>query len=99
VSLTMRDAQHLSWKTFKKFELLSKERSVCIGTGDDLVKKSNEIVNKLEPLKNSKANKSEVEKLISELLFSAFVFSERNEINLEESFLQTVDDIILSFVS
>jgi hypothetical protein len=98
LSLTLRDAQHLSWKTFKKFEALSKEHSAGMGTGNDLVKKSNEIVEKLKALENSKANKSEVEKLISELLFSAFVFSERNRINLEETFLQTVDDIILSFV-
>jgi hypothetical protein len=99
LSLTLRDAQHLSWKTFKKFEALSKERSACMGTGEDLVKKSKDIEEKLKALENMKANKSEVEKLISELLFSAFVFSERNGINLEETFLQTVDDIILSFVS
>jgi hypothetical protein len=99
LSLTLRDAQHLSWKTFKKFEALSEARSAGIGTGDDLAKKSNEIVGKINTLENSKANKSEVERLISELLFSAFVFSERNGINLEETFLQTVDDIILSFVS
>ncbi len=74
MSLTLRDAQHLSWKTFKKFEALSEERSAIIGTGDDLVKRSIEIVEKLKDLKNSKANKTEVEKLISELLFSAFVF-------------------------
>ena len=98
MSLTLRDAQHLSWKTFKKFEALSKERSAVMGTGNDLVKKSSEIVEKLKALENSKANKSEVENLISELLFSAFIFSERNGINLEEAFLQTVDDIILSFV-
>jgi hypothetical protein len=99
LSLTLRDAQHLSWKTFKKFEALSEKRSAGIGTGEDLVKKSKDIAEKLKALENMKANKSEVEKLISELLFSAFVFSERNGINLEETFLQSVDDLILSFVS
>jgi hypothetical protein len=70
-----------------------------MGTGEDLVKKSKDIEERVKALENMKANKSEVEKLISELLFSVFVFSERNGINLEETFLQTVDDIILSFVS
>ncbi len=99
MSLTLRDAQHLSWKTFKKFEALNEKRSACIGTGDDLVKKTNQIAEKLRTIEDLKANKSEVEKLLSELLLSAFVLSERNGINLEETFLQTVDEIILSFVS
>jgi hypothetical protein len=99
LSLTLRDAQHLSWKTFKKFEALSKIRSARLGTEDDLVRKSNEIAEKLKAPEKSKTDKSEIEKLISELLFSAFVFSERNAINLEDAFLQTVDDLILSFVS
>jgi hypothetical protein len=99
VSLTLRDGQHLSWKTFKKFEALDEKRSAGIGNADDLVKKSSEIAEKLKALKNLEIPRADLEKLISELLFSIFVLSERNGINLEETFLQTVDDIILSFVS
>ena len=99
MSLTIRDAQHLSWKTFKKFEKLAEKSSTDIGTGNDLAEKSAKIIEQLKLLENSNTKKSDVGKLISELLFSALVLSERHEINLEETFLKTVDDIIISFVS
>jgi hypothetical protein len=98
LSLTLRDAQHLSFKTFKKFEALNEKRSATIGTSADLIKKADEIAQKtMEP--ETSGSKEETGKLLSELLFSALVFAQRNGISLEDAFLQTVDEIILGFVS
>jgi hypothetical protein len=98
LSLTLRDAQHLSFKTFKKFEALDEKRSATIGTSADLIKKADEIAQKTTLPENS-GSKDETGKLLSELLFSALVFAQRNGISLEDAFLQTVDEIILGFVS
>ena len=101
LSLTLRDAQHLSWKTFKKFETLDKKRSESFGTAAELAKKAGGIVEKIKALKSSATpeGKEELGKLLSELLFAAFVAAESNGVSLEDSFLQTVDEIILGFVS
>ena len=98
LSLTLRDAQHLSFKTFKKFEALNEKRSAIIGTSADLTKKAAEIAQKIVT-PETQGSKVDTGKLLSELLFSAFVFAERNGISLEDAFLQTVDEIILEFVS
>jgi hypothetical protein len=98
LSLTIRDAQHLSFKTFKKFETLDKKRSATIGTPTDLIKKAEEIAQKIKALENSEP-KEEIGKVFSELLFSVFVLAQRQGVNLEDAFLQTVDEIILGFVS
>jgi hypothetical protein len=100
LSLTLRDAQHLSWKTFKKFEKVDEKRSTSLGSAVELVKKANEIAAKIDELKNSKAlgEKEETAKLLSELLFIMFVVAERHSISLEDSFLQSVDELILGFV-
>jgi hypothetical protein len=98
LSLTLRDAQHLSFKTFKKFEALDEKRSATIGTSADLIKKADEIAQKTIVPEIS-GSKEETGKLLSELLFSALVFAQRNGISLEDAFLQTVDEIILGFVS
>jgi hypothetical protein len=98
LSLTIRDAQHLSFKTFKKFEALNEKRSATIGTSADLIKKADEIAQKTMTPETS-GSTEETGKLLSELLFSALVFAQRNGISLEDAFLQTVDEIILGFVS
>ena len=101
MSLTLRDAQHLSWKTFKKFEALNEKRSENFGTAAELANKAGDIVNKIKVLRNSTTleGKEDLGKLLSELLFAALIVAEANGISLEESFLQTVDEIILGFVS
>jgi hypothetical protein len=97
MSLTLRDAQHLSFKTFKKFEAADEKRSATIGTSADLIEKASEIAQKNMTEQNSE-NKEETGKLLSELLFSALVLAERRGISLEDVFLQTLDEIILGFV-
>lgn len=101
LSLTLRDAQHLSWKTFKKFETVDKKRSASLGSAGDLVKKANEISVKIDSLEKSgsEGKKEEIAQLLSELLFIMFVVAERQGFSLEDSFLQSVDDLILGFVS
>ena len=101
MSLTLRDAQHLSWKTFKKFEKADEKRSASLGASTDLVKKAEEIVQKIGTLENSGSStgKEEIAKSLSELLFLMFVLAERYGVNLEDSFLQSVDELILGFVS
>ena len=101
LSLTLRDAQHLSWKTFKKFEALNEKRSETLISGDELVKKAREIVDRVEALGLSieSVKKEELGKLFSELVFATLVLAEHSKVDLEESFLQTVDEIILGFVS
>ena len=97
MSLTLRDAQHLSFKTFKKLEAFDEKSSSSIGNLASLARKANEIqsVTVLEDLKK----KEETGRMLAELFFSAFVLAEKQGISLEEVFLQTVDEIILGFVS
>jgi hypothetical protein len=100
LSLTLRDAQHLSWKTFKKFELMNEKLSARFSSENAFTKKAEEIALKMKTLpKESLQSKDELSKLFSELLFSLFVLSERNGVSLEDAFLQNVDDLILSFMS
>lgn len=101
MSLTLRDAQHLCWKTFKKFEGIDPQNSETFATGEYLVKKTEEIALKIKNTENFDATvkKEAIAKLLSELLFAAFVVAESQGVSLEESFLQTVDEIILGFVS
>jgi hypothetical protein len=100
MSLTLRDAQHLSWKTFKKFESMNKMRSSGFDSAPEFVRKADEIVGKIKLLQNGgSSGQGELAKLFSELLFSLFVLSERYGVSLEDSFLQSVDELILGFVS
>ncbi len=101
MSLTLRDAQHLSWKTFKKFEAFSEKDAARFGSAAELVKKAEDLSQKiaaLEPAPTPEA-KEALGRLFSELLFTLFVLAERNGVGLEDSFLQAVDELILGFVS
>jgi hypothetical protein len=100
MSLTLRDAQHLSWKTFKKFEALSEKDAARFGSAAELVKKVCDVAQK-KTLENAQTpeGKEELGKLLSELLFVMFVLAERYGVSLEESFMQAVDELILGFVS
>ena len=101
MSLTLRDAQYLSWKTFKKLEAIGEKRSTTSKAAEDLMKKTCELAGKMQNLKESSsgsADKETLRKLLSELLFETFVLAEQNGVNLEESFMQTIDEYILGFV-
>lgn len=101
MSITLRDAQHLSWKTYKKFETVDKKITVIVGSSDALIKKTAEIAQKMKAAEaiEGTREKQETGRLLSELLFTAFVLAEQNGVELEDSFLQSVDEMILGFVT
>ena len=94
MSLTLRDAQHLSWKTYKKFEIKGENLNI-----DKVIKRLSKIATDLEK-KDFKDNniKNELSKQFSNLVYYAFVLSEINTINLEESFLESMDEKIMNSV-
>ncbi len=99
MSLTLRDAQHLSWKTYKKLQTLNPNGSTSLETPAELTKKAEEIAQKIAAAKTSSADGQKLGSLLSEMLFAAFVLAEQHGVSLEESFLQTVDELILRMVS
>ncbi|MCW4019165.1 MAG: hypothetical protein NWF00_10905 [Candidatus Bathyarchaeota archaeon] len=100
MSLTLRDAQHLSWKTFKKFEKMWAPQAANFNSADELAKKACELAEKLKTkAPQTPADKEEFGKHLSHLLFSMFILAESQGVVLEDSFLQAVDELILGFVS
>jgi NTP pyrophosphatase (non-canonical NTP hydrolase) len=102
LSLTLRDAQHLCWKTYKKLQVKEEKRSTISTTASDLKKKAGEIAEKMKTLENSAGNgagKEDLAKLLSELLYLAFILAEHYGVSLEESFMQTIDEYILGLVN
>jgi hypothetical protein len=101
LSITLRDAQHLSWKTYKKFESLNEELGRGIASETELVKKTEEIAGRLKSKKDidTPQSRDELARMFSKLLFSVFVLSERCGVSLEDSFLQAVDEFIMELVT
>ena len=98
----MRDAQHLCWKTYKKLQVKEEKRLTISATASDLEKKAGEIAEKMKNLDNSAgkgAGKEDLAKLLSELLYLAFILAEQDGVSLEESFMQTIDGYILGLVN
>jgi NTP pyrophosphatase (non-canonical NTP hydrolase) len=107
MSLTLRDAQHLCWKNFRKiYDNLNPEQG----------KRWNEFVMIADLVENAGLVASAVKKLggfentgelgtkeilavrLSDMLYAAFVLAEHYGIELEDSFLQTVNDRILNLI-
>ncbi len=100
MSLTLRDAQFLSWKTFKKTEAKREKESNISAVSDEMAKKASEIAEKIRTSSaGSSPSKEELSKLLPELLYLAFVLAENYGTSLEELFMQTVDEYILGLVS
>jgi NTP pyrophosphatase (non-canonical NTP hydrolase) len=107
VSITLRDAQHLCWKNFKKInDTLDPEK----GKGwtpfvmvTDLLEEAGEVaavIKGLEGFKPSEKPKTKemLATELSDLLYIIFVLVEYYGIELEEAFLQTVNDYVLRFI-
>jgi len=107
MSLTLRDAQHLCWKTFRKInDKLDAER----GKGwtpfvmvTDILEEAGEVAAVVKGLEGFKPpDKPKTKEMLatelSDLLYIIFVLAEHYGISLEDSFLQTVDDYILRFI-
>jgi NTP pyrophosphatase (non-canonical NTP hydrolase) len=107
VSVTLRDAQHLCWKNFRKInDKLDPEKGkkwtphIMI---TDMLEEAGQVattVKGLEGLELSEKPKTKdtlaVE--LSNMLYMIFVLAEHYGIELEESFLQTVNDRIISML-
>ena len=100
MSVTLRDAQHLSWKTFKRIQPVNSSGSAGFDSAAEFAKKAEQVAGRIRMLQEAgSSGQREVAKLFSELLFSLFVLSERYGVSLEDSFLQAVDELILDSVS
>jgi len=107
MSISLRDAQHVSWKTFRKInDALKPEKSnewTPLTVVTDL---ANETSNIVSTIKESEASKSSEESkakdtLATELadaLYMIFVLAEHYGIELEETFMQTVNDRMISML-
>lgn len=107
VSITLRDAQYVCWKNFRKInDKLDPER----GKGwtpfmmvTDLLEEAGEVaavVKGLEDFKPPEKPKTR-EMLATELsnmLYIIFVLAEHYKIELEETFLQTVNNYLLRLI-
>jgi len=108
MTLTLQDAQHVSWKIFRKInDKLDLERvkgwNPCI-TVADLLKEAGEvaaIVKGLEGFKQPENTKTKemLAKELNNVLYSVFVLAEHYGVSLEETFLEQVNDYLLRFLT
>jgi len=107
LSVTLSGAQHLCWKTFRKINDKLDPRRGKSWTPfvmvTDLLEEAGEVaavVKGLEGFKPPEKRKTK-EMLageLSDLLYIIFVLAEHYGIDLEETFLQTVNDYMLRFI-
>jgi NTP pyrophosphatase (non-canonical NTP hydrolase) len=107
VSVTLCDAQHLCWKNFRKInEKLDPTRGqswtpfVMI---TDLLEEAGEVAAVVKGLEGFKLpEKTKTKEMLatelSDLLYIIFIIAEHYHINLEEVFIQTVNDYLLKFI-
>ncbi|HXX88332.1 MAG TPA: MazG nucleotide pyrophosphohydrolase domain-containing protein [Candidatus Acidoferrum sp.] len=105
--MTLRDAQHLCWKNFRKInDVLDPQRGkgwtpfVMIA---DLLEEAGEVAAVVKGLEGFKPpEKPKTQEMLatelSDLLYIIFVLSENYGIDLEEAFMQTMNDYIMRFV-
>jgi hypothetical protein len=63
----------------------------------DLLKKAEEIARRIQ--NPDVSGKDNLARLLSELLYLMFVLAEQHGVNLEEEFLQSIDELILGSVT
>ena len=107
MSLTLRDAQHLCWKNFRK---INEKLDPATGQGwtpfvmvTDLLEEAGEVASVVKGLEGFKPpekpkTKEMLATELSDLLYIIFILAEHYGISLEEFFLQTVNDYMLRFV-
>jgi len=107
LSVTLRDAQHLCWKNFRMInDKLDPKRGKLwtpLVLISDLLEEANRLGSTVKSLEDCKTlEKPDMKKAIatelSDLLYMIFVLAEQYRIELEESFLETVNDYMLKFV-
>ena len=104
MSLTLQDAQHVSWKIFKKIEAMSESEAEKIPDPSalvtDLLHEAGEVAAAVKRLENSapaekQKSKTMLAKELDDLLYCVFVLAEHYGLSLEESFLEHVNDNLL----
>ncbi len=101
MALTIRDAQHLSWKTYKKMESVNKEQTNIESAATELATMTSRIALKIKTGRkpsDEPENRDEFANLFSSALFNILILAENQGVNLEESFLEAVDSYILGLV-
>jgi NTP pyrophosphatase (non-canonical NTP hydrolase) len=105
--LTLFEAQQVSWKIFRKVnEKLDKNRGkswdpFVITT--DILEEAGEVAGVVKGLEGFKPpdkpkTKEMLARELSDLLYGIFVLAEHYGLNLEEVFLETVNDYMLRFI-
>lgn len=107
MSLTLRDAQHVCWKNFRKINdkldpVRGKSWTPFVMV-TDLLEEAGEVAAVVKGLEGSKPpekpkTKEMLATELSDLLYIIFVLAEHYDISLDEVFLQAVNDYILRFV-
>ncbi len=74
--------------------------SAAFKTADYLKSKSHEIGERINEnlITDNSTKQEQIARLLSELLFAAFVIAEKEGVGIEEAFLQNVDEMILNSV-
>ncbi len=107
MSVTLRDAQHLCWKNFKKMnDKLDPERGrrwTPFVMVTDLLEEAGEVAAVIKGLEGFKPpekpkTKEMLATELSDMLYMIFVLAENYGIELEEAFMQTVNDYMLRFI-
>jgi NTP pyrophosphatase (non-canonical NTP hydrolase) len=108
LSMTLRDAQHLSWKSFRK---INSELDLGRGRGwtpfvmtTDLLEEAGEVAAVVKGLEGFKPpekpkTKEMLATELSDLLYMIFVLAEHYGVELSETFPQTVNGYMRRFTS
>ena len=105
MALTLQDAQHVSWKIFQKISDkldVGRDRSLDMAVAaGDLIDKAGKVVAMVKGFKTVEKQKSgdALSKELNGMLYVIFVLAEHYGINLEEKFLEQVNDYLLEFLS
>jgi len=107
MSLTLRDAQHFCWKSFRKInDKLDSKRGkewTPFVMVTDLLEEAGEVASAVKGLEGFKPpEKPKTKEMLgtelSDLLYIIFVLAEHYGIELEEIFPETVNNYILRFI-
>jgi hypothetical protein len=107
MSLTLRDAQHLCWKTLRIIsDKIDPERGkhwTPFATVNDLAKSTEKIALLTQTLEETGPQMggektADLATSLSDLLYSAFVLAEHYGLSLEDEFLQTMNDRMISHI-
>jgi NTP pyrophosphatase (non-canonical NTP hydrolase) len=103
----LQDAQHVCWKNFRKInERLDPNRGKSwtpFVMVTDLLEEAGEVASAIKGLEGFKPpekpkTKEMLATELSDLLYMIFVLAEHYGINLEEAFMQTVNDYLMRFI-